>query len=235
MSLLNSHPDINAYEELFLMREIRPEIAWVAKGSPKRFFYARKSITKPRPFSTKTYLQSVIEHNQDKKSSGFKLMLAHLARFPELLPLLVLSNFRLIILTRNNIFENCMSQQFNRVSKFAHGTDKSTIQRIKINPKEFAIAMHRRKRAITALHLIKKMTPLKAIHINYDDLSRETESVCKQVFAFLDVAKSDIKIKSKLQKRVVTPPDQAIENYYELLEELSAQNLTRYLPQQTFS
>ena len=105
LTLLNGQDGVAAYEELFLPREVSDRYAWVADGSPERFFTRRSALRGPRPRKIWRYLDEVEQSSDGQRFVGFKLMLGQLRDVPELLPILALRGYRMVALVRDNLFD----------------------------------------------------------------------------------------------------------------------------------
>jgi len=212
MSLLDSHPSIDAFEELFLARERGERLSWVGSGSPERFYYFRRKTPFPRPLSVLHYLSNVHKCGLENGTVGFKLMLPHVRALPELPIALALYGYRIIFLVRTNIFEQCISDYVSRASRIPHSRETIPVEPIRVDPGRLIDDMHRILRVLRIAHGLLSVLPLSCKRVEYERLRIDPVEECRQLFEFLNVH-PDVIAFSQLKKRVTLPYSTVIENF----------------------
>lgn len=214
LSLLNSQPGVAAFEELFLWRRVRPEMAWLAEGSPERYFVRRETIGGSRLTRVLRYLREVEAHRPDAQSIGFKLMISQLHHAPDLLPLLALRRYRLILLLRANHFESVVSAMVVDQTDNPHGKDDQAGPRsLSLDPDELVRRIRVRRQRFLVMRAIKTLWPAPSIEVGYDDLVADQEGTVRGILRTIGVEQAPTPVQSPLTKRIRRPYSELIENF----------------------
>jgi hypothetical protein len=229
VSLLNSHPQVSAYEELFLARPVRKEMCWVAEGSPERFFHFRQKISWPRPISTFRYVSTIHGFDHTANAVGFKLMVAQAISFPELLACLYGWNYHVLFLVRRNLLEECLSAYIRLKTGISHSREVEWIRPVEAPVSQLLDAVKRRRRQLEILERLLRVGPYPSMRIEYERLRDSPDQECKRILRFLKV-NPDVKIESKIKKRVTVGYDTLLNNYGELYAAFTEAGLGEYLP-----
>jgi LPS sulfotransferase NodH len=228
VSLLNSHPAVEAFEELFLMRPAGERLSWVGKGSPERFYYFRHKTPHPRPLSTVQYLNFVHSRGPAHGAVGFKLMVPQARALPELLVALPLLRYRIIFLVRSNVFEQCISDYVSRSSRIPHSLETFPVEPIHVDPVRLIRDMQRIIHVFRITHSLLSVLPVACWRLQYERLRMDPIEECRHLFEFLNVD-PDVIACSPLKKRVTVPYSTIIENYAEVSAALADAGFGGYL------
>ena len=138
-TLIDSHPDADAYGELFLPGEgARPP--WGAR-QVERFWSARGKLAGSgraprRPRATFSYLDYLFASNAEARAIGFKLMYDQAVKYPETLVYCMRNRARVIHLIRPNFLDTVISRELMVARGEAHATsaDEVAPARVTLDP-----------------------------------------------------------------------------------------------------
>lgn len=231
LTLLNGQPRVAAYEELFLWREVDARYAWVAEGSPPRFFTRRSELPGPRILRLWHYLQEVEANASRHDAVGFKLMLGQLRQAPALLPILLLRRYRLIVLMRDTVFEAAVSRLVLDQTGDAQSREEAARdRRVRLNVDSLLREIRRRKRGLRLLRMLRRFWPWPAAEVGYRDLLANQASAMTRILRTLGLQSTPRLIESPLKRRIRTPYDEFIENFGEIEREFERAGLKDMLP-----
>jgi len=136
VDLLNSHPDIASYTELFLRKgDGTPD--W---GKYKDMLYwqtYRRNLRGIgryiRPLGIFRYMDEALSRHPDKWVVGLKLMYTQIARWPETLLYLKSREVRVIHLIRSNVLDVVLSSLAKVSRKTAHTLEGMAVERVRIH------------------------------------------------------------------------------------------------------
>jgi len=227
LELLNSHPGVAAFEELFLDRPVRERYAHVAAGSPPRFRERRK-VVGARPMAVFRYLAEVHEYRAGAQATGFKLMTSHIRALPELVPAMLRHRYRLIGLKRANLFENCVSLHISKASGVAHQAGpRGEAPPVEIDAGALVRDMTGRRRALAGIDALLGSWPCPVLKLAYEDLAADPQAACDRIFGFLGLEPAPVE--GRLAKIVTRPYRETIGNYTEVAAALAAAGLGAHL------
>ncbi|HET6597169.1 MAG TPA: sulfotransferase domain-containing protein [Anaerolineales bacterium] len=226
VSLLNQLNATTTYGELFLPRKHVEN--WDADFAYPRFEEARGQIAGMRPLKVFRYLDSIY---QKRGAVGFKLMYAHLYRYPEILIYFWTHQVQVIHLVRKNALDFVISQALKRKIQKAHqlaGTPPLEDVQIELDPKTLIRRLQIRQRKIKRGQTILRFSGLRSIEIGYEDLQKDP-SVFQSLCRFLSIDTDSVIPQSRFQKIRSKSQEQIIKNYAEVKRVLEGTHFVSYL------
>lgn len=167
--------------------------------------------------------------NENFKARGFKLMYYQTFYVPGLIHYFKKNNVKIILLLRENIFRNALSDMRARATGVYHkkeDNEESTLEFLKLNI-NVALLKNKMEHIIyqnnKLEHIIKSMDFIK---IRYEDFS-EWNNTMNRVFKFLNVSQQDVSAGAKKLN-----PDEAedmIANFSEVKNWLQQNNYSNYI------
>ena len=231
LTLLNGQPGVRAFGEIFLWRHVRPEMQWVAEGDPERFYSRRSALGLFRPRQLSRYLDEVEVVLDGNTAGGFKLIISHLRKVPELAVLLLARRYRLILLVRDNVFESTVSEMIALATNNPHGKAPSGSQKmLRLDPPELVRRIRQRRRGIRVMQIAQRLWPWPSVEVDYDELVRDQAAAMAPVLATLAVTGPPEVVASELTRRVARPYREIIENYDDVVSALRESGLGAYCP-----
>ena len=231
MTLLNGQDGVAAYEELFLPREVSDRYAWVADGSPERFFTRRSALRGPRPRKIWRYLDEVEQSSDGQRFVGFKLMLGQLRDVPELLPILALRGYRMVALVRDNLFEGAVSRLVLDMTGDAQSrSDAPRDRQIELAPAAMVAEMRRRRFGLKLLRGLQAAWPAPSVVVRYEDIVTGQSAVLGEVLRTLGSSSDPRAVTSPLKRRIQMPYRELIVNYDEVCEAARRAGFAAALP-----
>ena len=231
--MLNSHPRVVAYTELFI-HGASTRTKWAGERDLDFWQVALRQAGPPRSRLKRAqllwrYLGQVYRDRPGVDAVGFKLMYSQLRVSKPLVPALVLRRVRLVHLIRRNALDVVLSKEAGAARGSLHapaGEDVRTVtvhlptdgllERLAAHEEEVERAQARFRRL-----------RLPSLEVAYEDLVRDEERGFAEIFDFLGVGQAGA-LSSSLQKLNPTSHAQVIENYDEVRELLTG---TRFEPQ----
>jgi LPS sulfotransferase NodH len=215
-TLLDSHPEADAYGELFLAGEgTRPP--WGARGI-ERFWSFRSAAGarghRPRrPRITFAYLDHLFASNPTARAIGFKLMYDQAARYPETLFYCVRNRIRMIHLVRTNILDVVISRELMLARGTPHATAEREVTALRVSLDPSSIRRRLRALELEAAFFRRVLRTLRLRHIEvrYDTLVSEPGTI-QRVLRFLDLP-DDAALHSPLIKMNDRKQSELVENY----------------------
>jgi len=235
MQLLQRHPGIRTYGEVFLStdrprRAARPELE-----PPVRYGDFRRSSGTWRVRAAGRYLRLLRESAAEYDRVGCKLMYGHLLRNPELFASLVSGRIPVLHLIRHNTLDAVISGHIAHQSGRAHlrkgdvGHDVSC--RVEV-PKIVALIARRDRKTRTIRRLLR-LLGVAACEISYEALVRDLDRELERAIAFLGLDPGRLadapRTSEGLQKIVTGRREDVIENYAELRAALTGTAYECYL------
>lgn len=231
LTLLNEQAGLRAHGEIFLWREVRPEFAWVAKGDPERFYTRRHALGSWRPRQLARYLDEVEQSLAGASAGGFKLIVSHLRKVPELAALLLWRRYRMILLIRDNVFESTVSEMIALATNAPHGRAPAEApDAVTLDAREVVRRIRSRRRGIRAMHLAQRLWPWGSVVVQYEDLARDQTAALAPVLRLLGCPQPPRHVTSSLTRRITRPYSVLIRNYPEVAAALGEAGLQDYLP-----
>lgn len=226
VSLLNQLKDTTTYGELFLPRKHVEN--WDADFAYPRFEELRGQMAGTRPLQVFRYLDSVYQHHG---AVGFKLMYAHLYRYPELLIYFWTHRVHVIHLVRKNALDFVISQALKRKIQKAHRlADEPPLEdvQVELDPQTLVRRLQIRQRKIKRGQMILRLSGLRSIEIGYEDLQKDP-SVFQSLCRFLSIETESALPQSRFRKVRRESQRQIIKNYSDVKKVLEGTPFLSYL------
>lgn len=235
VSMLNKVEGASAYGELFLPRKRQPDqVQWDVDFAYPRFFDQHTPELPLRPLKVFAYLNRLY---RQEGVVGFKLMYAHLKKYPELFAYLQLRRIRVIHLVRRNSFDVILSQALNQKLNLAHqisGQERhlGDVQ-VELDTKTLLRRLRRKQRVANRYRALLRLSLLPHMEIAYEDLVQEPKtfrSICK----FLSLPEQDDLPESKFTKIRKKSQADIIRNYTEVRNLLAGTEYECWLSEEPF-
>ena len=227
-TLIDSHPDADAYGELFLPGEgERPP--WGAR-QVERFWSARDKLAGSgraprRPRATFSYLDHLFASNAEARAIGFKLMYDQAVKYPETLVYCMRNRVRVIHLIRPNFLDMVISRELMIARGEAHATSADEVRPVRVTLDPAGIRRRLRLLEVETASFRKALRALRLRHleVSYDALVSDGRAL-ETVLRFLDIPPSAV-LESPLVKVNDRRQSELVENYEEISKSLRS---TRY-------
>ena len=221
VDMLDSHPRVLAYSELFMHGgEGKPK--WGQEQDlPYWQTYAREKHRITKPYWLWRYLGEAYSERPGIDAVGFKLMYSQLTRISRpLMPALWLKRARIIHLIRRNALDVVLSKEAGAAREGRlHARDGEDVEQVRLSLDTDTLLrrMTLHERAIAGARVRFKRVGLPYTEVVYEDLASD-ESGFASLFEFLGVEPAPVS--SSLQKLNPTSHEDLIENYGEVREAL---------------
>lgn len=226
-SLLDSHPNIIAFDEIFLARTPRqlPEKYYL------RFYDFRKQTSGQRPWITFKYLDEFINHYPEPHQFiGFKVMYNHLFHYPEILVKLIQDQYKIIHLNRENHLDIFISSVNSKKHALAHTKTQVQLEAVTLEPAALL-------KSLKSLEMKKKLAqnfllpclPLPKLEISYHSLCTNKNQVLNSITDFLGVEECYESFQSDHQKINKGSYRDKIANYDEIEKVLTGTKYAHFL------
>jgi LPS sulfotransferase NodH len=217
VDMLESHPRVVAYSELF-MHGGKGKPKWGGeKDLPYWQTYASGRSRVTKPYLLWRYLDQAFRERDGIDAIGFKLMYSQLTRISRpLMPMLWLKRVRIIHLVRRNALDVVLSKEAGAArGGRLHARDGNDVEEVRLNldTQTLLRRMTLHERAVAGARVRFKKVGLPYTEVVYEDLA-EDESGFAQLFEFLGVDPAPVS--SSLQKLNPTSHEELIENYGEV-------------------
>jgi LPS sulfotransferase NodH len=222
VDMLESHPRVVAYSELFMHGgEGKPK--WgQEQGLDYWQTYSRGKRRLAKPYWLWRYLGEAFQERPDVDAVGFKLMYSQLTRISRpLMPMLWLKRVRIIHLIRRNALDVVLSKEAGAArGGRLHAREGNQVEHVRLNldTETLLRRMTLHERAIAGARVRFKRVGLPYTEVVYEDLAAD-ETGFAQLFDFLGVEPSTVS--SSLQKLNPTSHEELIENYGEVRDALA--------------
>jgi LPS sulfotransferase NodH len=215
-TLLDSHPEADAYGELFLAAEdSRPP--WGAQ-TMDRFGSFRSAAPgrgqrSGRPGVTFAYLDRLFASNPTVRAIGFKLMYDQAARHPEALVYCLRKGARVIHLVRTNVLDVLISRELMLARDTPHATAERelTAVRVVLEPDTIRRRLHALEAQTAFFRQLLRVLRFRHIEVRYDTLVSDPDAI-QPVLRFLDLP-ADTALHSPLVKISDGKQSELVENY----------------------
>jgi hypothetical protein len=226
-AMLNEHPQITCFGEIFNPAYGKGYLKWVTKS-----FLRRLSHKYLRDYSIETYLNDIckIQTTGDTQAVGYKVMYpGQFERYPNFRDYWKFNKFKIIRLTRYNLLRRYLSSKIaNKESRWSSSNYRGRQITIQLDLDDL-------KRSINCLESIDCQIDSLAQEFQYLNVSHEQivsnrKSSLRNIFEFLGV---DIDQTEKIEPRTVKQNpgklNMLIENYDEVREALAGSQYERFL------
>ncbi len=228
-TLLDSHPQIKSFEEPFIWREDRPN--WTDTGFPT--YYNYKTSANQKSFLTLfRYLDILNSYKSETDFDiiGFKIMYNQIQENPEVMVKLLLDNYRIIHLIRQNYLDVIISRAAKKQHRIAHSSQvQSKTKQVTIDTSCLIEDLDRCTRNNRLFRLLLKIMPFSVLEITYESMQQDYNQVLCSVANFLDVSSDSIVFKSELKRINQGEYSDKIANYDRVLETLSGSSYMKFL------
>jgi hypothetical protein len=227
-TLLDSHPDADAYGELCLPGEgARPP--WGARHV-ERFWSARGRLAESgpvprRPRATFSYLDYLFASNPEARAVGFKLMYDQAVKYPEILVYCMRKRVRVIHLIRPNVLDMVISRELMVARGEAHATsaDEVAPARVTLDPSSIRRRLQLLELETASFRNALRALRLRRLEVAYDALVSDGRTL-EAVLQFLDLPPG-AELESPLVKVNDRRQSELVENYAAVSKSLRG---TRY-------
>ncbi len=195
-NLLDSHPEIRCFGELFLYepRSVRPDAALLP------FYEYRRGQPGRRPRITSTYLDEVAGLAGDHRAIGFKLMYDQLALFPEVFVDWFKRRFRVIHLVRSNPLDVVISRQRVRSTGTAHAWSGVPSRSVELDASRLRRQLRLEQAKVAGARALLRVLPVASHEISYETLCDREEETLAGVARFLGIEAEGVRYSSGLRK-----------------------------------
>jgi LPS sulfotransferase NodH len=241
--MLNSHPRISAYTELFLPNA-RGYPVWEPSDVEFARSYLERESAWPRVLTkhlkTLTYLKQFWRNHE--RVVGFKFMYRHALYFPEVLPYVALQRISVIHLVRWNLLDVVISEELARRDGVYHAVAEdrpripSAIQvaeerrpprTLTLSPSRVLTRLKLLSREVSVMRAWLRVTGTPTLETRYEDLVSHPESF-RRLLAFLGVEQGATELHSALRKVNARPQREVVANYDELRDALVGTRFQAY-------
>jgi LPS sulfotransferase NodH len=224
VDMLNSHPRVVAYSELFMHGgEGRPK--W---GTEQDLLYWQTFIAEKgggrlaRQYWLWHYLGRAFAARPGIDAVGFKLMYSQLTRISKpLMPALWVKRARIIHLIRRNALDVVLSKEAGEARPgVLHARDGQAVEsvRVRLSTEDLLERMTAHDRAVAGARVRFKRVGVPYQEVVYEDLVQDEQAGFDALFRFLEVEPQ--RVSSSLQKVNPTAHEELIENYGEVRDAL---------------
>ncbi len=213
--LLSSHEQIHMGQELFKVEKNKINVDDDNYG----YFLKEKSVDK---FLDDFYEKRLTNNN----AAGFKIMLNHMERFPEVLEYIHKKKIKCIYLERANQLKIALSRLKARKTQVYHSTEPIKHQSLKIDPDNLLTELHTIRESVEKLRQISKQAG--CYELTYESLVKDKNSEMKYLLEYLDVSYAE-ELESSLNKINSDTISDIVSNYDEIKEILYHTEFAKYL------
>ena len=219
VDMLNNHPNIVAFSELFLENAAKDKPTWAGeKDILLRQAYLRKSkgiLKRFRPFSCFRYLGYVYSYKGSVNAIGFKLMYSQLWHCPEILVYLLLNKVCIIHLIRINILDVILSKEASLIRGSFHSFDNVGQVQVNLNTSNLLDRLRWGNRKIKLAKRLFSCSGLPYIEVEYQELLSKSRKF-DDMLNFLGIEKGKQKLETPLKKVNRESHMEMIANYEEV-------------------
>jgi len=213
--LLSSHQQIHMGQELFKVEKNKINVDDDNYG----YFLKEKSVDQ---FLDDFYEKRLANNN----AAGFKIMLNHMERFPEVLEYIHKKKIKCIYLERANQLKIALSRLKARKTQVYHSTEQIKHQSLKIDPDSLLTELHAIRQSVEKLRQISKQTG--CYELTYESLVKDKNNEMKHLLKYLDISYTG-ELDSSLKKISSDIVSDIVSNYDEIREMLSDTEFAKYL------
>ncbi|MUL39022.1 Stf0 family sulfotransferase [Gloeocapsopsis dulcis] len=235
IDMLNSHPEIAAYGELFLNNG-KGTPAWCGEKDIVFWNTYFENIKFPgkkiiKPLFIFNYLNQVYSQKYFIKSVGFKLMYQQMSKYRYgLLAYILFNKVSIIHLIRANHLDVILSQSAACVRGVYHSRDRENIEDVKINldTLELVDRLKQQEKQICKAKNWYSNLGLPYMEVTYEDLATN-KSTFNKILDFIGIEHQAMKLSSSLKK--INPKSHAelIANYESVKATLQATHFYQFL------
>ncbi len=228
VDMLNSHPDVIAYEELFLKYSLgmtqygAQTLTWQPYWMSRR----KRASSALKPLYVFKYLDTQVYKRSASRvgSVGFKVMYVQLFRqYPYLMAYFLCKHISIIHLIRENYLDVYLSRQAAKFRGLAHSFEEVPPVRFVVDPVHLVSSVRNHAQAVSLARSFLSKLPLPYLEITYEQLS-QGQSNFDPILEFLG-CETGVPLRSGLKKLNRQPPHDMIVNFQEVKEVLERELL----------
>lgn len=212
-SLLNDHPAIDMFGELFLTHDVPDQYKTIRGHDPEKFFRFKERTHKRRPAVTFDYLEHVFSYGEN--ACGFKVMAWPYIQHPEIAHFIKKHGKSILYLHRDiqdRVISYAVAEKRNYFHTIEHNIDNNT--KISLDKKRIKSLYSKQRLLDNLLKMaIKKNLPT-TLSLTYSELKDNPSETLTKVFDFLEVA--PYTPESLIKKVADRPYADIVENYDEI-------------------
>lgn len=245
MEMLNSHPAIGGYGELFSTRykttypQTQAALYRDPGGVPHFGAYLAEHGAKPLivPVVGVRYMAQLYAPREGLEAVGFRLMYRDLRRrwgslLPVgawLLPYMALNDVRIVHLVRRNSLDVLVSDAMAGLRGVYHARNGDDVApaRVRVNTDALVSRLAWQETKESRVRRGISLLGLPCLEIGYEDLRADTKAEYRRVVEFLGADPVDHKPRWRMKKVIETPREDTIENYESVKQALRG---TKYEP-----
>ena len=192
IDLLNSHPEIRSFSEVFLDQR-RAQATPKGALTPPQWYAGFRTETHSRwPWTMSKYLDLLESWSEGASSVGFKLMYNQWLVHPELLIEMARRRYRILHLRRRNSLDIVLSLKRMKETGVAHRLGDSprserVRQPIHLDPRTLPALLARQSRQARAAHLILRLCRFPVLEVSYESLCTSLAESMGKISRFLSV------------------------------------------------
>lgn len=215
MDMLDSHPNIKVYNELFLNMDNKSK--WADPKQPSFYIYEKTAPGK-RPWKTIKYLNNLYTYEGEYDVIGFKLMYDHLFRKPEILVNLISEGYKIVHLVRENPIDVMVSYALAKQNKRFFTEQEVENQKLHLDPQNFKKDVEKQDFKVGLARIIVAIIPNPVLNITYNELRQDKDGTLDRITQFLGVPSVEQTegVESTLKKLNQKSHAEMIENYAEI-------------------
>ena len=230
IDMLNSHPQVKAYEELFL-ENWKEKPTWAGAKDIftwNAYWSNRKAALNEliKPYFYFKYLGRVYtSRNVSLKAVGFKVMYSQIRHHPPLFFCLLLHRISVVHLIRKNYLDVILSERAVVMRDMPHSYDRVDEVKIYLDPSNLLSILRWKERKVNWSKAIFSRLGLPYIEVTYENLVSGDEKF-DNILNFLGIDKGSEILRTSLRKMNKGTHKDLIENYEEIRNLLEG---TRYI------
>jgi LPS sulfotransferase NodH len=204
VTLLDSHPRVATYGELFLDAESRRPPFGAAGLERFAYFRGASGLRARRPLRTFAYLDQLFAGTDGTAAVGFKLMYSQLRRYPEIALYLCARRVRVIHLVRTNLLDMLISRAAMNARRVAHVTrDHQGVEALQVTLNERSLYGHMRAldAQVGTFRRVLRALRIPHVEVSYEQLVAGGSSLTS-VVRWLGLPDADA---SSLTSQIVKP------------------------------
>ena len=222
VSLLNSHPQIKTFYEIFLDR-------WAGDEHLTSFQNYDKSHFGVRPEITWRYLQQLETYPGEHDTIGFKIMYNQLGRHPEVLGKFARDGYKLIHLVRENHLDLLVSSASMEQNGLIHSKKEVNANAVVIDTESLRKVLATQAAYLGFMRKMLKVLPNPVMEITYSDLAQNNSETLQQIIDFLGVPLGKHRFESDRKKINRGTYQEKIANYEAVAQTLAGTRYERFL------
>lgn len=222
VDLLNFHPHIKAFEEVF---NEEPLIEHLKNSNPNllppvRYYDFKQSSHNRRPWVTFEYMNELKKTSEEKHAIGFKIMYGQLVRCSEIILKIIWDRYRIIHLIRKNLLDVIISRELAIINKIWHTTKNIEQRKVFLDTKTLYSKLEKDRKQVSKVKLFLTLLPNPVIQVSYEELRADTQATVDNMVQFLNCNALKVAYNSKYKKINPKYHWESIENYDEVYEAL---------------